>query len=106
MLFTTLLLPLLASASVLDTAAPGAANMVVQKLEPRYRKTANRHRYKLGRKFSNIDTEARLISYSIHHESGFDQSGTILLLHYAKKPLQSKWKSMHRFSRPGRTRVY
>jgi len=50
-LFTTFLLPLLASAGVLeerDTAAPGATNMVVQKLEPRYRKTANRNRYKLG----------------------------------------------------------
>jgi hypothetical protein len=51
MLFTTLLLPLVASASVLgerDSAAPAAANIVVEKLEPRYRKTANRARYKLG----------------------------------------------------------
>jgi len=51
MLFTTLWLPLAASAAVLlerDTAAPAASNMVVEKLTPKYRKTANRARYKLG----------------------------------------------------------
>jgi len=46
MLFPTLLLPLLASAAVLDKFAPAA--VVVEKLEPKYRKTANRARYKVG----------------------------------------------------------
>jgi hypothetical protein len=51
MLFTTLLLPLVASAAVLqerDKAAPAVANVVVEKLEPTYRKTAYKNRYKLG----------------------------------------------------------
>lgn len=51
MLLTALLLPLAASAAVLSSAAPAAANIVVEKLEPKYRKTANRARYKLGRTF-------------------------------------------------------
>jgi hypothetical protein len=53
MLLATLLLPLLASGAVLEEraeAAPAAANMVIEKLQPKYRKTANRARYKLGRK--------------------------------------------------------
>jgi phosphate-selective porin len=49
MLLTALLLPLAASAAVLSSAAPAAANIVIEKLEPKYRKTANRARYKLGR---------------------------------------------------------
>jgi hypothetical protein len=69
MLLTTLLLPLVASAVVLqerDKAAP-AANVVVEKLEPKYRKTANRARYKVGRKnLPNIDIKASLILQSIY----------------------------------------
>jgi hypothetical protein len=93
MLFTTLVLPLMASAAVLqerDTAAP-AVNVVVEKLEPRYRKTANRAKYKVGRKCSlpsNIDIEAPLSSHSIHAQRGFDQSGTVLSLYSPKAALQ------------------
>jgi len=57
MLFTTLLLPLAATASVLldrDTAQPHVANIVVEKLEPKYRKTANRAKYKLGPYTMNV----------------------------------------------------
>jgi hypothetical protein len=51
MLFKTLLLPLAVSAAVLEQReTAGADAVVVEKLEPRYRKTANRNRYKLGRK--------------------------------------------------------
>jgi hypothetical protein len=50
MLLTTLLLPLAVSASILQR--PAAAGAVkVEKLEPQYRKTANRNRYLVGRKF-------------------------------------------------------
>ena len=69
MLFTTLLLPLAAAAAVLqerDLAAPAAANIVVEKLQPKYRKTANRARYKLGRKFTLNINKSRLISHSIY----------------------------------------
>jgi len=48
MLLTTLLLPLAVSAAVINQQSPNVANVVVEKLEPRYRKTANRARYKLG----------------------------------------------------------
>jgi len=48
MLFKSLLLPLAVSAAVLDQQNVAAANMVVEKLEPRYRKTAFRNLYKLG----------------------------------------------------------
>jgi len=50
MLYATLLLPLVAYAAVLherDFAAP-LVNVVPEKLEPRFRKTANRVRYKIG----------------------------------------------------------
>jgi len=48
MLFTTLLLPLVASAAVVEQRDVTASNIVVEKLEPRYRKTANRNLYKMG----------------------------------------------------------
>jgi hypothetical protein len=74
MLFTTLLLPLAASAAVLherDSATPQVANIVVEKLEPKYRKTANKNRYKLGRKWGpNINVEVELRSISIYDERG------------------------------------
>ena len=53
MLLTALLLPLAVSSAVIqerDTAETATSAIVVDKLEPRYRKTANRNRYKLGRK--------------------------------------------------------
>jgi len=57
MLFTTLLLPWVASAAVLherDGATPHVPNIVVEKLEPKFRKTANRNRYKLGPYTMNV----------------------------------------------------
>jgi len=48
MLLTTFLLPLAVSAAVLGEQSAEAVNVVVEKLEPRYRKTANRARYKMG----------------------------------------------------------
>jgi hypothetical protein len=49
MLFSVFLLPLAVSASIFKRA-PEAANVVVETLEPKYRKTANRNLYKVGRK--------------------------------------------------------
>jgi len=70
MLFTTLLLPLVASAAVLherDATTPAVANVVVEKLEPRYRKTANRARYKLGPYTLNVGStmQGQAIFYSM-----------------------------------------
>lgn len=49
MFLVTLLLPLLASASVLQfPGLTGAGAVKVEKLEPKYRKTANRNRYLVG----------------------------------------------------------
>jgi hypothetical protein len=53
MLFTIVLLPLAVSAAVLeqrDSAASSRTNVTSEKLQPRYRKTANRNLYKVGRK--------------------------------------------------------
>jgi hypothetical protein len=52
MLFTSLILPLVASAAVLQERDQAATNVVVEKLQPQYRKTANRAKYKIGRKYS------------------------------------------------------
>ena len=77
MLFTTLLLPLLASAAIMkerDTASPQAANVVVEKLEPKIRKGAQRARFKVGRKYYPTSTKKPLlISHSIYTQRGFDQ---------------------------------
>ena len=54
MFFTNLLLPLVASAAVLQQREIAASDIVVEKLTPQYRKTANRYRYKLGRKYIHI----------------------------------------------------
>ena len=67
MLFTTLLLPLVVSAGILngrDKAAPAAANIVVEKLEPRYRKTAQRARFKLGRKYTLQSTQKVYLNFT------------------------------------------
>ena len=66
MLLTTLLLPLAVSAAVLQQRDTAAVTIETDKLTPRYRKTANRIRYRVGRKYGIIDIEALLTFYSIH----------------------------------------
>jgi hypothetical protein len=69
MLYTTLLLPLAASASVLQERQAGIgsllgggspAKVISEKLQPRYRKTANRNLYKVGRKCSVLHSRILL----------------------------------------------
>lgn len=66
MLFASLLLPLAVSAVSLGARDTAGVQVSIDKLEPRYRKTANRYRYKIGRKYGRTRLGSWLTARSIH----------------------------------------